>query len=607
MYEQGQLLVYTREPAPKSYSSGLAHSVHLAYSRDGKDFQALNQNYGILFARAVIDERDVIKPKGLKCPSIFATADGGFGIIAIRTNLDGSCDDDDQGKVLLWTSKDLVTFEEQAMLQLTDTSRVAEAYCQYRQEQGKYEIVWRDGEGNCYKNFLSELSAQTSLSAAQPLDKDCLLCKCDWDELALPQGAVAGNIIPISAQLGEKLLLEWLPLQNTAIEVPELFEAECAEQVKAVQATAIYSDGSNVKKRVNWQLDNIDFSKPGTYRVYGTVQQEQYQFPLAVGYADPVIIKWEGQYYFVATNDNVNNIGIFVRESPTVAGLFAQDFNERLILDKDESRGLIQTFWAPEFHIVNGEMHIFFAVSGKQWGPQCHVMKLKAGGKITDPNSWHDPVAAVRKDGSPLATDGITLDMTYFEQGDESYVSWSYRRNIGRPDDTGSMLYIASVDRERPWQLTSDPVLLARPLYGWENMEGTINNEGSYPLITHDRVYIAYSGGAANGYSYAIGLLYAEKGSDLLDISNWRKRPTPALSYYSVEGEYGPGHNAFYVNEHGDTMLTYHALPTREGSPRCTAVRRVHFDVNNKPRLDMCPKRDLNSELASVTMAVVVK
>ena len=116
--------------------------------------------------------------------------------------------------------------------------------------------------------------------------------------------------------------------------------------------------------------------------------------------------------------------------------------------------------------------------------------------------------------------------MTYFEQGDESYVSWSYRRNIGRPDDTGSMLYIASVDRERPWQLTSDPVLLARPLYGWENMEGTINNEGSYPLFTNDRVYIAYSGGAANGYSYAIGLLYAEKAVTCL-ISQLEKKPTP--------------------------------------------------------------------------------
>ena len=42
--------------------------------------------------------------------------------------------------------------------------------------------------------------------------------------------------------------------------------------------------------------------------------QEKYEFPLAVGYADPVILRWKGSYYFVSTNDNLNNIGIFVRK-----------------------------------------------------------------------------------------------------------------------------------------------------------------------------------------------------------------------------------------------------------------------------------------------------
>ena len=55
----------------------------------------------------------------------------GFGIIAIRTELDGNYDEDDRGSVLLLTSKDLVTFEEQEVLQLTDKSSVAEACCRY--------------------------------------------------------------------------------------------------------------------------------------------------------------------------------------------------------------------------------------------------------------------------------------------------------------------------------------------------------------------------------------------------------------------------------------------------------------------------------------------
>ncbi len=59
----------------------------------------------------------------------------------------------------------------------------------------------------------------------------------------------------------------------------------------------------------------------------------------------------------------------------------------------------------------------------------------------------------------------------------------SRKRRCMGGSDTGSMLYIARVNEEEPWKLTGDPVLLSRPLYGWENLEGTINNEGPYALV----------------------------------------------------------------------------------------------------------------------------
>ena len=135
------------------------------------------------------------------------------------------------------------------------------------------------------------------------------------------------------------------------------------------------------------------------------------------------------------------------------------------------------------------------------------------------------------------------------------------------------MLYIATIDPETV-ALTSEPILLSRTLYGWENIDGTINNEGAYPLVMDDKVYITYSGGAANGYTYALGLLTAERGKDLLRVNNWKKSPTPVLSYYSIEGEYGPGHNGFYKNEMGDIMITYHAEPVIRNHMRSTGIRR---------------------------------
>lgn len=606
MEKTESILIYTRKPIKDRYSSYLAHSIHLAYSSDGRYFQALNQNYGILFPLAVVDEHDVICAKGLKNPHIFYTKDKSFAIVAVRTNADGGRDETSKGKVLLFTSGDLINFDEKGLLDLKKDVYVEEVRCEYNSDLDMYQIDWCDNEGNYYRNTLPDLNDKNRISFAKPVNSQSDASEIELSSLEVPEGAISGNVINIDPSLSKNLQLKWAPLENVAVTVPASVQVSSIDEIRSVKATASYTDGSTSLKHVRWHTDNIDFTLGGTYEISGTVMQEKYAFPLAVGYADPVIIKWEGNYYYVATNDNVNDIGIYVREASTVSALFADDVKEYLILDKDESRGLVQTFWAPEFHIVDGQMYIFFAVSGRAWGPQCHVMKLVEGGKITDPNSWTDPIRVVKQDGSYLTKKGITLDMTYFEVDKASYVAWSYRYRIGHPDDTGSMLYIASVDATKPWQLTSEPVLLSRPLYGWENIEQTINNEGPYALLTDDHVYITYSGGAANGYTYALGLLSINKGNDLLDARSWRKSSTPVLSYYSVEGEYGPGHNAFYTNNYGDVMITYHGEPTMSGSKRCTGIRRVHFDINNKPRFDMSSERDLSSAFSKVKMKVTV-
>ncbi|MCR4851164.1 MAG: family 43 glycosylhydrolase [Lachnospiraceae bacterium] len=308
-----------------------------------------------------------------------------------------------------------------------------------------------------------------------------------------------------------------------------------------------------------------------------------YKFPLLKGYGDPVIFSWEGKRYFVSTYDNLHDVGIYVREADTVAGLFKEGTKEHLILPYDPSRNLIQTFWAPEFHVIGGELYILFAVSGKQWGPQCHLMKLKKGGSIIDPDSWGNPVRVVRNDGSFLAGDGaITLDMTYFKTNTGSYVVWSYREYMGTPRDTGSMLFIATIDENKPWQLTCEPMLLSRPLYGWENVEGTINNEGGYAFFKDDEIFLTYSGGAANSYTYAVGLFRAGLNADLMDLSSWKKSITPVLSFYSVD-ELGPGHNSFFEDEEGRLMIAYHGEMSMDSNLRCDAIRRVFFKEDGTP------------------------
>lgn len=556
------LMLYTREAAADEdcYPDGLARSIHMAISTDGVNFTPLFSNYGILFAKAEVTAENTLVPKCVKNPWVFEREEG-YGIAAIRVNEDGSAEDESRGKALLWTTSDFITFEEYGLVDLT--------------------------------NIPTRCSEESK-------------CECERYNLACEDAAIS-CVIAIDAALADRVVLHYCKLTNVAVQLPECITVKSAEELAKVQARAVYSDGSTAQKLVKWDCSSIDFTKPGIYTVSGEVQTPEYPFPLANGYGDPVILPWEGKYYFIATNDNTNDVGLYVREAETVEGLFAEGIEQHIILDYDEERNFVQTFWAPEFHVIGGELYILFAVGGKQWSPQCHLMKFKKGGSIISPESWEEPIRVVRQDGSFLGTKGITLDMTYIKSGKDSYMVWSYREHCMAPGDTGSMLYIASVDEKEPWKLTSEPVLLTRPLYGWENVSNTINNEGPYAFVTEDTVYLAYSGGSANKFTYAVGMLTAKVGNDLLDLDNWEKAKQPVLSFYSIDGLYGPGHNSFFTDAQGNLMIAYHGETAIDKTLRCDGMHRVHFNIEGKPVFDLAPERDLRPELRKVQMQIVIK
>ncbi|MFW2491072.1 family 43 glycosylhydrolase [Clostridium chromiireducens] len=596
------ILIYTRQPQ-NEYTESLGNSIHFAYCEGKEGFRPLNQNYGVLFALSTIDEKNVIQEKGLKNPYLFRTAEGSFGIIAVRVDSIGEDDAESKGQILLWTSNDLITFHYCGLVRLHEDLFVKEAVCEFNAVDEVYELYWEDNKGNFHVNRLNKSMSIDKISMAEAVNK----YEFQHPTVNLPN-IRPGNIISIDSNRGNKIKTNWTPIYNTEIRVPESVNVTSYETLEQVKAEAIYSDGSTSYKQVKWDYTGINFSTPGTYTVKGKVVQKTYSFPLACGYADPVILPWNNKYYYIATNDNVNDIGMYVREADTISDLFAPGFKEAVILDLDEEKDFVQTFWAPEFHVIGDDLFILFAVGGKVWAPQCHMMKLKKGGDIMEAKDWNTPVRVKKSDGTFLTQDGITLDMTYFKADGTSCVVWSYRKGIGTPLDTGSMLYIATIDEENPTMLTSEPVLLSRPLFGWENMQGTINNEGPYPLVTDDMVYITYSGGAAGGYTYSLGLLKIPRGSDFLNVSEWVKSSTPVLSYYSINGVYGPGHNSFFKDYNGDTMIMYHGEEEIVGAgERCSAMHRVHFNKNGVPVFNMSSERDLDPKLCDITIEVVVQ
>lgn len=216
---------------------------------------------------------------------------------------------------------------------------------------------------------------------------------------------------------------------------------------------------------------------------------------------------------------------------------------------------------------------------------------------------WEMPVRVVRKDGSPLyGKEGITLDMTEFAVRGKHYVCWSQRQF--KPVDQGAWLYIACVDPREPWRLTTDPVLLSVPEYGWDNNH-TFVDEGPFALIRDGKVYLTFSGAAVDS-TYVVGLLWAEDTADLLDPESWVKENCPLLSSRSAAGEFGPGHNAYVTDGDGLVWNTYHARPGVNG-PRSAGIRRVHFNRDGFPVLDMTEEKDLVPKISRVRTQVLVK
>ncbi|MFP4977782.1 family 43 glycosylhydrolase [Paenibacillus sp. CN-4] len=596
--DRNYVLCYTRLPQEEMiYAPKLAHSMHLALSNDGLQFQELNHNSGVLFAKATENEDGTLCAKSLKNPYLFHTCEGGFGVIAVRTEANGEADLQSKGKVLLFSSSDLLQYREIGLLELKTDTFVNDVSCEFYADLNGYLIRWIDGEGNGYQNFIADIMSLEGVTAPEPAQPFSL-----ENIPADIEGILPRNSIMVSKEKAHRLYCKLTVPTNIAIEIPDRVSAASKEDLQSLRATALYSDGTKALKRVNWNTDNIDWGKAGIYNISGEVHQDHYPFPMVFDRADPCIAKWKGKYYFIATNDADQNHTLFMREADTIPGL--ADAEEVLILDSVTYGHIGGLLWAPEIHIIRDELYIFHAATpGEFLHEEAHVMKLRAGGDPMQAADWSMPERVVKKDGTYLCEAGktISLDMTVIQWNGNYYAAWSERQFV--PVDLGAWIYIATIDPQEPWKLTSDPVLLTKPDYGWANNH-TFVDEGPFAIYTGDKLFLTFSSAAVDA-TYVVGLLTAEKDADLLDIRSWSKGNYPLLTSRSVPGEYGPGHTSYVTDEDGTLWNAYHARPGIDG-PRSSGLRRVHFDIDGMPVLNMTEDKDLNPELKKVSVEVIV-
>lgn len=300
--------------------------------------------------------------------------------------------------------------------------------------------------------------------------------------------------------------------------------------------------------------------------------------PFILHRADPFVTRRDGHYLFTASVPEYDRV--VLRRAPTLEGL--RDAGEKTLWTAPATGPASALIWAPEIHHGGDAWYVYFAAAPSReikHGLFQHRMYALRNPSASPMEGEWEFVGQVDS-----GIDAFCLDATAFEHRGQRYYLWAQKH----PDIPGnSNLYLAPL--ATPTTLGGEPVLLTRPELDWE-VQGFMVNEGPAVLVRHGKVFVSYSASATDE-RYAMGLLWADAGADLLDPASWHKSPTPVFATDAEREVYGPGHNSFTTSEDGATdLLVYHARNYRqiEGDPlwnpdRQTCVQPLLWDGQGMP------------------------
>ena len=627
--DAAQLVAYHRTPTSEQEANNadIAYSMHLALAA-GDGWAPLNENYGIFFPKTSAplpaNGPSSALIRSLKDPAVFALPDGGYGIVATRIARGGGSDGTQADSVLVATSDDLRSYDEIGLLALDEAGGVNRPTAVYDSADDVYRVSWTTDSGADRHQSFDDLvaavgadergeSASGRVTGTAFATDTGIADYASGVELTLPKTAAEG----LQQRFGRISNTGYTALDDVSVDAgTELSQSDLPAAVELD-----YSDGSTRELPLNdWDLSGVDTATPGTYEASATVERAEYPTPFADERADPSAYKYvtgdETRYLMIATNDpnldNVNQGGsafMPLRSADTLAGLAdAADPTEVHLLDRGDADAdgntMTGCFWAPELHEIDGRLSILFMPcygdSPDYMSGRASIMQLEQDENGVDldpmdPDNWSAPEHVTRADGSDLnAVSGISLDMTYFTDSDgQAYYAWQQV----------CATWIATVDPNDPTRITSDPTMIIAPEYAWDN----VCAEGPNVHARDGKLLMIYSGSSV-GNTYTTGLATADaSGTDLTDPASWQKLNYPVQKSGQYDGEWqlGTGHGMWSEDEDGNLIYVFHARTDHGGlTGRDMFVRRVHFDAEGMPVMDM--ERDEEVADETVTIAVEV-
>lgn len=512
----------------KAFANETGAAMHLALTRAGEVPAPLNHGFGVLFPKCDFTDGSMEgKSKGLANPWLFRMPSGSFGVAALRR----------------------------------DFGKAGETAVD--KDMGHCVLFFESPDLMHYKEL--------GLRAIAPEGETIEDVRCTFD----------GNAYRLSLYCGGK----WLSYtSNDLVSFAEAFEPlEIQDRAKLDIWDALPACALTINDDESARLARR-LSPPAA-----PAGSKVFPFPLMPCRGDPMAIFYKGRYYFMATDDEHGQLALKIRAVDELTDIPSAP--DHVLLKANPAGDYSGCFWAPELHVVDGRLCLFFAAGMPHWYTvQSRVMVLH-GDDPTDAACWSAPKRCEKADGSVLTDGGITLDMTVLDTKSGYYAIWSQRPVIPEPLTLGTAdLLIAKLDPDKPWRLSSEPKTLCRPEYGWERI-GTPVNEGAFCLRRGEKLYVTYAA-AHIDHTYCVGLLCANDGDDLLDISNWEKSNYPVLHRFSLPGMIGAGHNSFARDRDGTDILMIHALSMENylNDPRdwrrYPCFRPVVWDDEDFPHLD---------------------
>ncbi len=275
--------------------------------------------------------------------------------------------------------------------------------------------------------------------------------------------------------------------------------------------------------------------------------------PLLPTGPDPWVEYNDGFYFYM--NSTMTNLTVWKTRS--MADL--KSAAKKVVWTAPATGPYSHDIWAPEIHFVGSKWYIYFAAdAGTNQTHRIFVLE----------NSNLDPLEGEWEMKGKVSdpSDKWAIDASVFEDQGRLYMIWSGWEG----DENGTQnIYIARLSD--PWSVEGERTRISTPQYPWEKV-GDVDprilpgnpphidvNEGPEVLKHGDKIFLTYSGSACWTDYYALGMLTAVSGSNLLDADSWKKSSQPVFQQSPGARVYATGHNSFFKSPDGRDWILYHA------------------------------------------------